>query len=166
MLSITYKHILQLPPDKVDFVKIPIPERLAAHIITLTPQQRGNWAEYFYNNSSGNLVEANKPLVEGVSLDGTYLRGPPQLTNYGFITGPVFEVKATSSPRNWAEWSFNPENVKGLRQFDGYMVCAKINYNFIWYSIFKFNDIVPILSPAVRRKRKFDDAFNEASLWL
>lgn len=155
MTSVSYFDIKKLPLGKLKLIKLPIPNVLANWLFTQTPQVRGNWAEYFYNNASGTLVKANKPLVEGVSLDGTYLQGPPQLTTYGFLTGPVFEVKATSSQGKNPRWTFKPDNIQGLVDLDGYMICAMIHFNHIWYAIFKYSDIYPILNQSSRRKLNY-----------
>lgn len=98
------------------------------NLIGKTPQKLGNWAEYLFQNIAKDgamtreLAQKNKPLVEGVSLDGTYVhqdRGT--WTTYGLMYGRPYEIKSSVND----SFEFKVDNVKAIVMSNGFFIMCR-----------------------------------------
>lgn len=97
------------------------------NLVGVTPQKLGNWAEYLFQNivrpnaADQPLGDVSKPLVEGTSLDGTYLNQQPGVwTKSGIIYGRPYELKSSLD----GNYTFKPDNLRAVVRYNGFFIMA------------------------------------------
>ena len=144
---------------------IPIPPEIIVFLGTLTPQRRGNWAEYLY--AEEDIHGKNEPFVESYSVDGTYTEdgtvAAPYYTKGGIKKGHLYELKTTNvinadgieTDNDKASVRFYAANINLTWIDDGWLVMGLITPTHIKYR-------------RVKTRSKFDmpPLYDENDLWL